>query len=510
MLTLPLEPTDDRADPLFKDPAGFAAWLSQLQLTNVQQAQGKLFAQLSELNRYPMRGIDRLETLECLGETVGYIQDEVAKKLIDKPLPLSDAELLMLQAAMQLWQAMVTGYQRCLQSHIAGDRKLSGHLLCQRCLYYSGLAIFEQLRTGHEPPPALWRQLHELYAHAEHQNLHLNEVPDPLSGRPTNCVKTYVKTLLACYANPVQMTRWQLQKMSGWLETWSSAVTVERGYRPSRNDAQPLAVELPGAQGLQRIESLKHHDEMRYLALVPLSKLLRVKIILLQQGQLPHQVGLGDQLDSNACLELLTLLHARWCENQRLVTRRATVVHSTLCCNLEGIFSQLSGQPFRQIGELAPKVTVHLENWQMENESIMGARLLRSDAGGARLRSKQLVAIRCGSFILGATAWTRVMLTGKLQMGVRYFPGKPQPVRMRPYGINPSDLHAPALLLPPLPAINTPASLIIPRDWFKSGRMVEISYADEKSSLVQLGFSVEHGLDYERVSFTNQPVAGSY
>ncbi len=86
MLTLPLEPTDDRADPIFKDAAGCAKWLGQLQLTNLQLAHSLLYTQLGELNRYPMRGLERLNTLELLRETVGYVQDDYAKKLIAKPL----------------------------------------------------------------------------------------------------------------------------------------------------------------------------------------------------------------------------------------------------------------------------------------------------------------------------------------------------------------------------------------------------------------------------------------
>src|SRR3989338_8669978 len=86
-------------------------------------------------------------------------------------------------AIVQLWQALVLGYQRCLQAYMAGDKQLTtqGALLCQRCLLYSGLAIFEHLRTGYEFDPDLWHQLHELYAFAEKNALQLAEVPDPLN-----------------------------------------------------------------------------------------------------------------------------------------------------------------------------------------------------------------------------------------------------------------------------------------------------------------------------------------
>lgn len=174
MLTLPLEPTDDRADPIFKDAAGCAQWLGQLQLTNLHLAHGQLLAQINEFNRYPMRGLERLNTLELLRETVSHVQEDFARKLIGKPLPLNESELMVFQAIVQLWQSLVTGYQRGLQAYIAGEKPLSkyGTLLCQRCLLYSGLEIIEYLRTGYDFDAGLWHQLHELYAYAEQQGIH--------------------------------------------------------------------------------------------------------------------------------------------------------------------------------------------------------------------------------------------------------------------------------------------------------------------------------------------------
>ncbi len=98
---LPLAPTGDRADPAFKDAAGCAVWLEQLQLTNLQLAHSLLLTQLDRLNRYPMRGLARLDTLEQLRETVHHVQHGYAQKLVAKPLPLNQNELLVFAAIVQ-------------------------------------------------------------------------------------------------------------------------------------------------------------------------------------------------------------------------------------------------------------------------------------------------------------------------------------------------------------------------------------------------------------------------
>ncbi len=538
MLTLPLEPTDDRANPLFKDAASCAQWLGQLQLTNLQLAHSLLFTQINELNRYPMRGLERLNTLELLRETVGYVQGDYAKKLIAKPLPLNESELTVFVAIVQLWQAMVLGYQRCLQAYMAGDKQLAKHgaLLCQRCLMYSGLEIFEHLRTGYEFDPKLWNQLHELYAFAEAQNLHAGEVSDPLNEKypRSSCRNVYVKTLLACYARPAELTRSQLQLLDNWLTQWSGTVTVERSYAASKGDAQPLAIDLSSTRGLQPLTQITHSESMRYLPMVPLSKLLRVKTILLQQGQTPRQVNLCEHCNSNDCIEFLTLLHQCWCEDHgsRNGERHPTALRVQLCYKPEGVYAHLSGRPFRQPGRESTlgsaarhqieafgrvlqeaqnkellEMGFPLETWQFDNESISGACLTREDTFGGRLSYNQLIALRpsdAASFMLGATAWTNVTRTGQLQIGVRYLPGTAEAVSMRATGVNMTvpEKYVPAFLLPTVEGLSTPPSLIIPRDWFQPGRVVEILHQNGEKEHLKMGISVERGIDYERVSFT--------
>jgi len=44
--------------------------------------------------------------------------------------------------------------------------------------------------------------------------------------------------------------------------------------------------------------------------------------------------------------------------------------------------------------------------------------------------------------------------------------------------------------------------MIIPRDWFQPGRVVEVLHQNAEKQNVKMGFSVEHGIDFERISFT--------
>ena len=530
MLTLPLDPTDDRAAPVFKDAASCTAWLTQFQLTNLQQAHSYLLTQMNEFNRYPMQGLERFKTLEALRETIDHIQEDMAKKLIAKALPLGEHELMVFMSITQLWQAMVTGYQRCLQDYLAGDKKLAtmGPMLCERCLQYCGSAIFENLRTGYECNPKLWHQLHDLYAFAEEQGFHEVEVTDTLErySVPSSCRSMYLKTLLACYARPAELSRTQLKLLDRWLATWSKEVRLETRYSLSKGDAQPLAVDLAGLRGLQSATNSKHHVQMRYLPMVPMSKLLRVKIILLQQGTSLEQVGLGDLPSNQAAIELLSFLHECWCEEDkyRSIKRDATCKPVQLGYTPEMIFALLNGkvvvahkpamdslmrkqmETFGRVlaveqAQAAVEEPDDQEGWMLDDESVLGAKLTRHNPGPGRLSLHQLVALRLDDtqpFKLGAVAWLHVSVEGLLQIGVSYVPGIPEPVHIQvPGGVNQV-----ALLMPESVSLRTPASLMLPRHVFKAGGMLQITFANNEKKHVKMGMSVTRGFDYERVSFS--------
>ena len=538
-----METTDSLAEPAFKDPEECSKWLAQLQLTNLQPAHSQLLFQLREFNRSQIRSLDRLNTLELLRETIEYVQENYSRKLMGKPLPLSESELNVFTSIVQLWQAVSSGYLRCMQSYTGGDKLIANHgaLICHRCMLYSGLTIFEHLRCGYEFDPKLWLQLHGLYSFAETNDLKFTKVPDPLNTiQPSGtCEGIYVKTLLACYARPAELNRFQLQLLDGWLSEWSSTVKVEREFTRSRGDAQPLATDLASTHGLLPVICVTHSETMRYMAMVPLSKLLRVKTILIQQGDTPQHQKLGDNCTSDDCIEFLTFLHQCWCEDRNIRSgNRHPVAHRTrLCHQFENIHAHLSGNPENIHGRIADREIpsrnqtnssgiAHgasaadessgkgssLEAWQVANESILGARLIREEKTGGRLGCNQLVAfhpIDTTTGILGVTTWVlaiskwvNVARNGHLLIGVRYLPGTVEAIRIAISNRSDADKHLYGFILQEVPALKTPSSLILERGYFQPDLPVTIERMNNVTQQVKLGFRVEHGLDFERISFT--------
>ena len=534
---LPVEPTDDLANPAFKDATSCRKWLSQLQLTNLNLAHATLRTQLDELNRHPMRGKDRLQTLEALRETVANVQADYAKKLFGKKLPLADEEFTLLIALSNLWGGMLNGYLRCLQSVDVGDSSIASEaaLVSHHCLAYGGLQLGEFLRAGCEPDGKSWQRFHAIYAYVEEHGLQQQHITDKFrhSGHAVTCRALYAKTLLLHRARLLGLTRSHWQIVDRWLEEWGDSFTVEPRCSMSAQDAPPLAVDLAGSRGLIPVARAVSSNTMRFLAMVPLSKLIRVKTILLQQGQSPEQLELGSELNSKDCVDLLSRLHACWCEQraESLIDEpRSNVPVAQVCSNLENIYAHIAGKPFKQpsagaadkeaqkqietFGRVLDETDRHnlaqlgflAEDWLVEEDGVLQGRLLRKTAAGARLGVNQILCVHradAAAYKTGVCTLASVSRSGQLYVGVRYLPGVPQGVLLRggPSG-NLRSGAAAALLLPEISNLRIPASLIIPRDWFQTGRPLDLTLADGSKQGVTLGFSVEKGADFERVSLT--------
>jgi cyclic-di-GMP-binding protein len=537
MIKLPLEPTDDRARPAFTDAASCSKWLSQLQLTNLNLAQNTLRTQLDEFNRHPMRGKDRLQTLEALRETLNTVQTDFAKKLLGKKLPLADEEFTSLIALSNLWQSMLNGYLRCLQSLDLGDSSLSSQeaLLVYRCLFYSGLQLGEFLRAGCEPDGKSWQRFHTIYAYAEERGLQQKPVSDKFNhtGRDISCRTLYVKTLLLHRARLLGLSRNQWHIVDRWLDQWGEAYTVEPSCSMSREDAPPLAMDMNGSRGIIPIQQATSDPGMRFLAMVPLSKLIRVKTILLQQGQSPQQMELGNDLSGKDCLELLNRLHACWCDHRTETLadepRKAPVAQ--LCCGLDNIYAHIARKPFRQtsitsfsdnevqkqietFGRVLDQTDRHnlmelgfvAEDWLLEDDGLLHSHLLRKSTVGQRLGLNQIVSIRkhdTSIYKLGVVTLVSVARSGQLYIGVRYLPGSPKAAIARgsPFG-NLLSGSTVALMLPEMANLRIPASIVIPRDWFHAGRELDLEFKEIPKLSIKLGISVEKGNDFERVSYT--------
>ena len=520
----------------FANSEGCRQWLEQLTLTNVQLTQQVLTAQLASLSAAQLAPLERLKILEAMRDSVQFVQSESGKRYAGKGVPLDPGESLVWDNVLALWNGLSQNYQQCLKAYREGDLTIAPHaaLVTMRCLRLAGDVLAEHCRTYRQPPAIAWRSLHELYSFAEQHGFARIRVHDTFSQRDpdSSCAECYVQVLLAHLANPYSLSARQLTFVERWLERWSTLVGLAV-QAPPAGTLPVLAVDLNGGEGVALATDLQPNPGLRYLELEQLSKTLRQTINLLKQGQTPLQLGLGEDARQPGCENLLMLLYIQWCRagSARSEERAASEDPVHVCFGLNAAHIQLGGgESTRPAGELSSLEkqdldtygyiarTSHaqaqaqdkgtkdreatLEQWETVNHSSSGFTCIqRAPDGKARIGHNQLLALRrAGSrhFQLGVVQWLRIDEDGRLSCGVRLLPGVPQAVLVRPSNFSPvgGGRYERGLLLPEVPAPNTPTSLVLPAGWFQSGRFVEV-HTDRKQVAKLLNL-LEKGNDYDR------------
>ncbi len=517
--------------PAFLNSSACREWLHSLPMANPALAQTRLSVQLSLMNRYVLRGAERLGILELLRESAAFVQTECARKFTARPLPLAAAEEDALRANGQLWQELCVGYQHCLEACLDGDAEVAPQaaLVVQRALWALGGEQLDLYRAAHETGPPFWRRLHTIYSAAEQLGVAAQEVRDLLLESRTTSVRTWYACILLLHAaSPYELTQRQLNLVRRWLLRWCAKVAVGAAA-PTEFRMPPLVVDIAGEQPGRQVPDPEGNH--RWLGLDGLAHSLKKRIASLQKGATPASLGLGEDCPQPACADLVRYVYERCCKGAiaRAETREAGSGSSRLVSGLEAVYYCVAGKPFRQPREVsdlskrqrdeialfgqvatrfedesARQYAVSVEEWRIADQSRSGMRLARpANLEGRRLAPGQLLGLRPPSadrFLLAVVRWAMLTRGGEVQIGIRLVPGVPQPIALRTAGLaGSSEPCRPGFLLPAIDSLQIPATLICPAGTFRADRIVELF--DDRVRPVKLKRVMDYGADFERAEY---------
>jgi hypothetical protein len=535
-------PTYDMSQALeFADARGFKDWLKLVPMINVRQAHHDVLDVLGRLNRSPVLPIERLKMLELLRDAVSLLQEENAKRYFGKPFPLADAEDTIWRGNVRLWLAMSTGYRHCWQAALTDDPGIVEHkALCgQRALRYASLAIREHHLAYRAVPKERWADLYSLYRLALDAEIANKIVKDSLNRQTelSSCTAAFLQALLLAATNPSAMPVRQIAWTDRLLDRWSNQSTMSAEV-PEDVERGVLAILLDDPGELRRYDPPPVGERWRYIEIEQIGRSIKKRIKYLRAGELPAQLGLGEEYAAASAESYLIGLYQEWCDlpverGMPRHARSADMPPAEVGINLMGAHLAVNGGAFvqpdepaeirgRQIADYqlfggqsqyhsaskkqANDTGPELEAWRIDNESALGFKLTRAEPG-ERVIHNLLVAVRARPgqpIVAGTIRWLTEGESGQIVMGVRVLPGIPQAVGIRATGVNAfGNTFTQALLLPAMGALQTQATLIVPSTWFKPGRIVEV-YLDGQIRKVKMDQLVERGQEFERVSFQGE------
>lgn len=553
-----LPPTGTEQSPAFVTAIACQDWLATVPLANAVQAQSMFMRQLGLLHRFTLPPLERFEILEALRGPVSDVQEDASKKFAGKPLPFAPHEQAALETTLGVWHELALGYLRCFvalccggadtlsaaaaatqRTVLAGDPKLAvmAAKMAQRTLSVFADLQVDLCRGEQLPDPAYWEQLHQILSVADMLGVAARAINDPVrhGNAPTSALAAYSECNLLSTANPYELPARHLVWVARWARRWGSKLALLKSPPEDiRNRAVPLWVDLESDRPASYLPQPSKGG--RWLETTELRKSLVARIALLEQGRAPAELQLGDDVTQPAAGQLLQQALQRWCKGgiPRRHERRAATGICNFIAGFDAVHYQLSGcktfhAPSRddttlrrereqfetfgdrshRTGDAVEQSGSSLENWEVMDdwnlldESASGLRISRPLKKGVRIGTGLLIAVKTADsqrFILGSVRWALRERNDSLAAGIQMFPGEPSPASVRTTESDGRGAWRPGFMLPEVPALEEPATVVVPVGTFRVERSIEIMVG-QKARVVKLSRVLDRGAEFERCNF---------
>lgn len=420
------------------------AWLRELPLTDTRAAHHALESLLDAFDDNALSLRKRLDILETVRAQRVEIDAQYARRYVDKPLPLAEAERAACTHALSLWQKLETCYWQCACAAAAGDGTLRPHLaLClARAADLACERIKGALRAGQALDGSAAAALAQYASSARVHGVLDTAVPDSLHPKHgVTVASVQQRALLLSLAGAgggllpgrerecafELATVWETKLAVNWMLSGLTRALTREDLPPAADPAR------------QRIRIVHQGGQIYFMDVTALSRSLRKRIHLLGLGKGTGELKLPASFPASGADKLLTRLHGLWCaEDFGRRTPRTTLaaLPATLLmpapgtadltvapCSAAGAFDAMvcliQGEPFtaneeagttsrsrfnemfvfqggghmrrdRQVSEAQQQ----FESWRSLDHSAGGARIGRAHGASARCKPGQLFALR--------------------------------------------------------------------------------------------------------------------
>lgn len=554
-LSLPELITDKPADvPL--EPGRINKWLEGLPMLNMSEASHSIHKALMIGNRVAMDEGDRLKGLEYYREPVSMLSQKLQQTYSTLPLPLPEKHMMTAEQVRHFQMEMAIGYKRVIMDSYARYKpKLSGRhaarlaLPIQRAIRYLTCTLMHSYQFYAPYPVGTWKEIHTLYRAAEHHGITTLPVPDTLNQavRESSIDHAYKQALLLDLSDPYHLPSRMINKIHRYLDLMAPLAVLRPTPLTHVDNACQFLIDLKSdrAGHVYLGDQQEAHQDIRLLSTLELARGVHTQLTSLQQGQVPHSQGLGDDFFDRLAKEMLTRLINSWGVNPKRVFPRShrTGTQMNVAFGLEAaVYYSNGGRRFLTSAEFMgphpqrtrigsffarideadqPKNEVtpdafgaidahHYSTWEILDESAGGVALEIRSSDDVRVRVGEIVAMKepgnKNGWSVGTVRWLRNVSRDRLEMGLQRLAPKATPLAIKTLsGDKQESEFMPALILPEIKALQQPQTLLAPRGVFKDDHYV---YLDDGRMLQRaLGTRlIEVTGSYERFQYELAPL----
>jgi hypothetical protein len=512
-------------------------YLAQLSLANPLVGERQLIRFLDGLLFSPPDPEVLLALLEQARAPLCFVEEEMARRYHNRPLPLGSEEESYFRQVIATWRKMSQAYALCarLERPDTPNPQYVTRVatILHRCLYYTGMVILEHYRARREVPPGIWLEMHGYYESAEEWGVAYTPVEDVFESslQATHCAAAYATALLIEIASPYSSSIRNLNLIRRWAGMWSPLVSIHK--LDDDLEIPPYLVELMKDMPLHPAAYTEEPSkDARRLDMSRLALQVTHMLSQLRQRVTPSQLGLGEETSAHV-IALLEHLARPWSQaaSPRRFRRFATEGIAHVAVGFEAMHYCLTASEFiqpdaassysrsefdqlftfrervdsEQALAIRPPISFPVDEWHVINHSANGFRLTRSCAG-QRIMHGQLMAMRPHDgdhFLLVHASWLMQDESAGLVVGVATLPGMPTGIGIRPatQGGGSIERYVPAFMLSAVPAIGEEASIVLPSGLYQASRILDFFVAGGESGQLRMSHILQRGTDFDRISF---------
>lgn len=500
-------------------------FISNLPLSKPLEAATLLFDEMEILNRQKVAADARVKALEIYRTTVINITESLATEYCSAPMPLPQRAKNHAAAVESLWRELGYGYKLALIDSQTKLFSLSSNksvaFIVQRAMEALSQLAMVSYQTYFTVAGNIWSDLHQLYFFAVQQSLHEIELTANGGQTGTNSVNhTYKQALLMSLTGPQHLPPQNIKQVADYIARYAHHTQLQ-GVAPLENPAGIFLVSLNADKPpIPYSKNLKQADQGNDILLITmgLARLVHQHIQMLQAGKPAKNNGLPDNASDPRYLDMLVYLIKHWGASPKRIYNRSRksdgvelgigVAAAHYFVNSENHYTAPNGiSDVTEISAHIPRESsasqkkFSLSRWQALNISAGGMALRKFPHTEGNVRLGDLLSVKNSGephWSVGVLRWINNNEHQQLDIGTQLIAPEAKAAGAR---VPDQREFEPVLLLPELPAIKQPGSVVSACGTHSPARVLEL---DEhgKISRIMLTRLVESTNSFERFQFS--------
>lgn len=521
----------DNSELLEMTTDSLAQWRNNLTLSDIGVAAKKMYLVLHDMHTIKLDPALRLELLELLRPTVSFICTHLSKKIYEDAhlVATKKNKIALLIQTLQLEAA--EGY-RITIDHLATQKTQKKLLLTAiyRLMTFQFKILTASYQLYASPPQGLWLEMHRLYQFSEQNGLATKSISqnNVVQIRHKSILDAYKHCLLMGISDSFRLSQKEIQQLNYLLEDWIKYVTLKSISHVGNEFIVINPNQDTGPLYNQDIQSDSTHTHLMALDLEKLVTYLE-KVIALKDSPAAHTEAQLSALESMINPILLEKLYFSWTQRpKRSKDRVEPKSHNKIKVSI-GLSSihYFIGQQLKHTHETdvdadndeiimssdhitTDNIPMNSYHCDIIDASPGGFRLAWEDNPPQEINALELIGLefitedKNSFWLVGSIQWLK-QDEGKLHIGVKILSPYAKPVKIQLYDAEEgarSKLMS-ALLLPELPHLKQPQTLIAPYLPFKEGSKISMSvdgeeiYGDLKTNVLKAHHYKQFTLEYD-------------